>query len=322
MALVPMHRRVAGVELGGTKCIAILGSGPDDIEAQFEVPTTTPDATLGRLRDQLAAWNQTRGFEALGIACFGPLDIEAGLIAATPKPGWSGTAVRHLLSDGLDLPSAFDTDVTGAALAEGTWGSAQDLGSYCYVTIGTGIGAGVIVNGQPVGGLGHAEVGHIRVARVPGDTWRGNCPFHGDCVEGLASGSAIAARIGGCASSLGENDPVWDLVSDALAQMLHALVLIATPERVILGGGVTNAQPHLMARLRDRLGASLAGYCRPLATTDARERFLQFSALGARVGPLGALALARTALAKPEKTAVKAAGSLTSRSQCGGRRRP
>jgi fructokinase len=314
MALLPMLRRVAGVELGGTKCIAILGSGPDDIEAQLEVPTTTPDATLGRLRDQLTAWNRKRGFEALGIACFGPLDIEAGMIADTAKPGWSGTAVRRLLSDGLDVPCALDTDVTGAALAEGAWGSAQDLGSFCYVTIGTGVGAGVIVNGMPVGGLGHAEVGHIRVARVPGDLWPGSCPFHGDCVEGLASGSAIAARIGGCASSLGENDPVWDLVADALAQMLHALVLIATPERIVLGGGVTNAQPHLLVRLRDRLGSSLAGYCRPLATTGARERFLQRSALGANVGPLGALALARTALVKPEENAVEATGSITARS--------
>lgn len=290
-----MRRRLAGVELGGTKCIAILGSGPDDIVAQAEVPTMTPDATLSRLRDILGEWHREKGFEALGIACFGPLDIETGAIAATAKPGWSGVAVRHQLSDGFDLPTAMDTDVTGAALAEGQWGCAQGLGSYCYVTVGTGIGAGVIVHGKPVAGLGHAEVGHIRVARVPGDTWHGNCPFHGDCVEGLASGSAIVARTGGSASGLDESDPVWDLVSDALAQMVHALALVATPERVIMGGGVINAQPHLLARLRDRLGVSLAGYSGPLAAPNARERFLQTSALGARVGPLGALALARSA---------------------------
>ena len=293
-----MHRRLAGIELGGTKCIAILGSGPDDIEMQAEVPTTTPDATLGELREILGRWYQSIGFEALGIGSFGPLDLETGAIAATSKPGWSGAAVRHRLSDGLNLPTLIDTDVTGAALAEGQWGAAQGLRSFCYITVGTGIGAGVIVNGKPVGGLGHAEAGHIRVGRVPGDNWRGNCPFHGDCVEGLASGSAIVARIGGCASGLAENDPVWDLVSDALAQLLHALALVATPERVIMGGGVINAQPHLVARIRDKMGKSLAGYSSPLATPDARERFLQTSGLGRNVGPLGALALARTALAE------------------------
>jgi len=293
-----MRRRLAGVELGGTKCIAILGSGPDDIQMQAEVPTTTPDATLGALRDILGRWHRDTGFEALGIGSFGPLDLETGSIAATPKPGWAGAAVRDRLSDGLDIPIAIDTDVTGAALAEGQWGAAQGLRSFCYITVGTGIGAGVIVNGKPVGGLGHAEAGHIRVGRVPGDSWHGNCPFHGDCVEGLASGSAIVARIGGSASGLAEDDPVWDLVSDALAQLLHALALVATPERVIMGGGVINAQPHLVARIRDNMGKSLAGYSSPLATPVARERFLQTSGLGRNVGPLGALALARAALAE------------------------
>lgn len=293
-----MGKRLAGVELGGTKCIAILGSGPDRIEAQVEVPTTSPDETLGRLRDILNDWHRSSGFEALGLASFGPLDIAAGTVAATAKPGWSGASVRDQLAAGFDLPHALDTDVTGAALAEGAWGCAQGLGSYCYVTVGTGVGAGIIVNGKPIAGLGHAEAGHIRVARVPGDSWPGNCPFHGDCVEGLASGSAIVARIGGSAVHLGDDDPIWDFVADALAQMLHALALIATPERVILGGGVINARPLLIARVRDRLGISLAGYSGPLAAPDARETFVRPSALGAHVGPLGALALARSALGR------------------------
>lgn len=291
-----MGNLLAGVELGGTKCIAILGSGPGRIEAQAEVPTTTPDETLGQLRTILNDWHRDTGFAALGLASFGPLDVEAGAIAATAKPGWAGAAVRHRLADGFNVPHALDTDVTGAALAEGAWGRAQGLGSFCYVTVGTGIGAGIIVNGRPVGGLGHAEAGHIRVARVPGDTWQGSCPFHGDCVEGVASGSAIVARSGGRASTLGEDDPIWDYVSDALAQMLHALALIATPERVIMGGGVINARPYLAARVRDRLGVSLAGYSGPLAATNEREKFVQLSALGGDVGPLGALALARSAL--------------------------
>jgi len=291
-----MSKRLAGVELGGTKCIAILGFGPDRIEAQVEVPTTTPDETLGRLRDILEDWHRGRGFEALGLASFGPLDIETGTIAATTKPGWSGAAVRRRLAHGFDVPHALDTDVTGAALAEGAWGCTQGLGSYCYVTVGTGVGAGIIVNGRPVAGSGHAEAGHIRVARVPGDNWPGNCPFHGDCVEGLASGSAIVARSGGSAANLSEDEPIWDFVADALAQMLHALALIAVPERVVMGGGVINARPYLVARVRDRLGASLAGYSGPLAAPGEREKFVQLSALGPDVGPLGALALARSAL--------------------------
>jgi fructokinase len=291
-----MTMRLAGVELGGTKCIAILGAGPGAVEASVEVPTTTPDETLDRLRCILDRWHRGAGFTALGIGSFGPLDLKTGAIAATPKPGWSGAPVLERLSGGLNIPTRIDTDVTGAALAEGRWGSAQGLGSHCYITVGTGIGAGIVVNGQPVGGLGHAEAGHIRVGRVHGDSWLGNCPFHGDCVEGLASGSAIVARIGGSASSLDESDPVWDLVSDALAQLAHTLALIATPERIVLGGGVINAQPHLLARVRDHMGTSLAGYCAPLATADARDRFISTSALGRHVGPLGALAIGLSAV--------------------------
>lgn len=293
-----MNMRVAGVELGGTKCVAILGSGFDAIDEMVEVRTTTPDATLGQLRETLDRWHAGAGFAALGIASFGPLDLSAGTVAATPKPGWAGARVFATLTEGYGVPAAFDTDVTGAALAEGRWGSAIGLPSYCYVTVGTGIGAGVIVNGRPAGGMDRAEAGHIRMARVAGDDWAGSCPFHGDCVEGLASGSAIAARIGRPAGSLAPDDPAWELAADALAQLLHALALIAVPQKIILGGGVINAQPHLLPRIRHRLGASLAGYCAPFDAVAAREDRVCTSALGNKVGPLGALALAISSLAK------------------------
>ena len=287
-----MTVRIAGVELGGTKCVAVLGTSAGTIEATVEVPTTTPAETLGRLRATLDAWHADAGFAAIGIGCFGPLDLDKGAVAATAKPGWSGAPILAPLSDGFGVPAFIDTDVTGAALAEGRWGSARDVDSYCYITVGTGVGAGIIVAGQPVRGLGHAEAGHIHVGRMADDDWPGSCPFHGDCVEGLASGSAIAARSDGRAATLETDDPLWDPVAHALARLLQTLALVAVPRRIVMGGGVINRRPHLLPMIRDRLGDSLAGYCAPLKTGAAREAFVTTSALGAEVGPLGTVAIA------------------------------
>lgn len=291
-----MTIRIAGVELGGTKCIAVLGTASGMIEASVEVPTTSPEQTIGRLRATLDEWHRGAGFAAIGIGSFGPLDLATGAIAATAKPGWSGAPILAPLSQGFGVPAFIDTDVTGAALAEGRWGSARDVQSYCYITVGTGVGAGVIVAGQPVRGLGHAEAGHIHVGRVPGDDWAGSCPFHGDCVEGLASGSAIAARTGGKGATLPADDRIWDLVAHTLARLVHTLALVAVPERVIMGGGVITARPHLLPLVRAHLGDSLAGYCAPLEGVEVRERFISGSALGPDVGPLGTLAIALAGL--------------------------
>ncbi|MDQ2877489.1 MAG: ROK family protein, partial [Pseudomonadota bacterium] len=212
-------RRLQGVELGGTKCICILATGPDDIRDEVRIPTTTPDETLGAITTTLKRWS---GYEALGIASFGPVSIDRdaadyGHITATTKQGWTDTDICARLAKVAGVPVGFNSDVAGAALGEGRWGAAQDVADHAYITVGTGVGVGLVLGGEPTNGMTHPELGHIRPVRLPGDDWPGACDFHGDCVEGLASGSAIRARTGKRADELAEDDPVWHSVAHALA---------------------------------------------------------------------------------------------------------
>ena len=286
---------IAGVELGGTKCVCVLASGPDAVREEVRLPTTTPGETLGAIRAVLERWKADEGFAALGIASFGPLELDDrspryGQVVATPKPGWSGadlTALAH----GLDVPTAIDTDVNGAAFAEGRWGAARGLRSFAYVTVGTGIGVGTVIEGRTVRGLGHSEAGHLRIGRLPGDDWPGVCPYHGDCVEGLASGPAVRARAGRPGDELSPDDPAWEMVVHALGAMLHNLVLTTAPERVLVGGGVAGGQAWIFPRLRRALVESLAGYATADRIEADIEAFVQPPALGGRAGPLGAIAL-------------------------------
>src|SRR5579864_2436407 len=191
----------AGVELGGTKCVAILAGSPDDIVAREVIATTSPEETLTAIERRLLDWQNIHHFDALGIASFGPIDVDPcsptyGHMLATPKPGWAGADIAGRLQSAIGVAAPFDTDVNGAALAEMRWGAGQGFEDFAYITVGTGVGVGLIVRGRPTRGFGHCELGHIRVARLPGDDWKGSCPFHGDCVEGLASGSALKARFG------------------------------------------------------------------------------------------------------------------------------
>ncbi|UUR08118.1 ROK family protein [Sphingomonas glaciei] len=273
---------LAGVELGGTKCVCILAHGPSEILAQVTLPTGERDATLASIRATLDGWR----FAALGIASFGPLDLARGCIGNTPKPGWSGADLTTL---GAGVPTVIDTDVNGASLAEGRWGAARGLASWAYVTVGTGIGVGSIVAGRPVTGLGHSEAGHLRVPRSD-PTWPGACRFHGDCVEGLASGPAIAARTGRRGETLPPDHPVWAEVAEALAGLCHNLALTSLPERILVGGGVVTGRPELLTLVRARLAASLAGYGAS-AGLDL-DNYLITPALGPLAGPLGAIALA------------------------------
>jgi fructokinase len=279
----------AGVELGGTKCVAILASGPERILARETVPTTSPDATLGRLSEILEGWKREE-FRALGIASFGPLDLEAGTIASTPKPGWRGAEVRQWLERAAGVPTVFDTDVNGAALAEMRWGAGHEMNDFAYVTVGTGVGVGLIVSGKPTRGFAHCELGHIRVARLPGDTFAGSCPFHGDCVEGLAAGPSLKARAGDRVADLANDDPIWESVAWALAQLCHAIVCAAAPRAIAIGGGVIENQPHLLSRIEGLLAESLNGYIEIPGSGYVRP-----PALGSDAGPLGAIALAMTA---------------------------
>lgn len=292
---------LAGVELGGTKCICLLASGPDDIREEVRVETTTPAETLGAIRAVLARWHDQQGFASVGVASFGPLELDAeaaryGCIVNTSKAGWSGADVLAPLR-GFGVPIGLDTDVNGAALAEGRWGGARNLDSYAYITVGTGIGVGSVVRGRTVRGLGHSEAGHLRIPRMRGATWPGVCPFHGDCVEGLASGPAIQNRAGAAGYRLTASDPVWDEVVHALAALLHNLVLTTAPQRILIGGGVVGGQPFLLPRLRTALIESLNGYGAAPEIAEAIESFVAAPVLADRAGPLGAIALAQDALA-------------------------
>lgn len=297
---------LAGVELGGTKCICILATGPDDIRKQVVVPTTQPGTTLAAIDRVLASWRtQCDPIAALGIASFGPLDLRResptyGFIRKTAKTDWIDTDVRGRLARSVAEPVEFDTDVNGAALAEHRWGDAQGLDDLAYVTVGTGVGVGLIADGSPVHGCGHPELGHLRIARLPGDTWPGSCPYHGDCVEGLASGTAIAARTGVAAGELPPDHWAWESVAFALSQLLHALVVTTSPRKILLGGGVLTGQPHLLQQVRSKLKSSLNAYVDP---SEADPDFLHYivpPGLGALAGPLGAIALAAQALVDAE----------------------
>jgi fructokinase len=295
-------RLVAGVELGGTKCVCVLGTGPDDVRAQERLATTDPATTLARIESVLGNWVAQHGvIAALGVASFGPLALRKeqpayGSIVATTKPGWSHTDIVNRFADRFGVPVGFDTDVNGAALAEGRWGAARGLRNFAYVTVGTGIGVGLIVNGAPVLGCNHTEMGHIRIVRKAGDVWPGICAFHGDCVEGLASGPAIEARAGTSADRLGADHAVWPYVAHTLGQLLHAMVLTTAPERILLGGGVMTAQSHLFERVREELRRSLNRYVEADEVAAGLSRYVTAPGLGTQAGPLGALALALDAV--------------------------
>ena len=290
--------RRAGVELGGTKCVCTLAYSPEDIIDQRTVPTTTPGETLPAILETLEHWSGYHGFAALGIASFGPIDLDPlsashGQVLATTKQGWPGTDVRGILSAPFDVPVGFDTDVNGAALAEIAWGCARGLEDFAYVTVGTGVGVGLVVHGRPTRGIGHSEWGHVRIPRSPADTQPSVCRFHDDCVEGLASGSALVARLGGRAvEDVAPDDPVWEPIVHSLAMMCHALVCAAGPRRIAIGGGVVSGQRHLIERIEAALVRSLNGYMR----LPVSGGYVVSPALGGSAGPLGSIAVADRAL--------------------------
>jgi fructokinase len=284
----------AGVELGGTKCVAMLARGRDDILERASVPTTSPEATLAAIEQLLEQWKAGPGFDALGIASFGPVDLDRGSasyghIVHTSKPGWSDSDVAGRLERAAGVPTAFDTDVNGAALAEMRWGAGRGFDDFAYITVGTGVGVGLIVNGKPTRGFAHSELGHIRPARLPGDDYAGRCPYHGDCVEGLASGPALEARLDG--RKIGDvtaDDPVWEPIAWTLAQLCHVIVCAAAPRAIAIGGGVIEGQRHLLERIEAMLVASLNGY---MQLPQGRP-YIRYPELGPDAGPLGAIALA------------------------------
>lgn len=285
---------IAGLELGGTKCVAILGDDPEHIAERVSVPTTDPATTLAALDAVLDGW--AGRFSCIGIAAFGPLDLDPasaryGTVTATTKPGWDGTALHRHYAERYRVPTAIQTDVVGAALAEGRWGAARGLADHVYITIGTGIGVGVISGGRPIGGVAHGEAGHSRIARMPGDDFAGACPFHGDCVEGLIAGPALAKRTGKAGGRIADDDRVWAAFAHDLAGLLHNLVLTVAPARIAIGGGVMTGRPGLFAPVRAALAASLDGYGMFVAYAAELEERVGPPGLGDLAGPLGAIAM-------------------------------
>ncbi len=280
------------METGGTWCVCAIGSGPDDVERIERFPTAGPRETLERI---VKFFRDSAPVEAIGVGSFGPVELDPasphwGYVTTTPKPGWRHTAVATVLQDALGTPVAFDNDVNAAALAEHTWGAGRGFASLCYLTVGTGIGAGLVVEGSPWHGLVHPEVGHIRVPHDrERDPFDGVCPVHGDCWEGLASGPAIEQRWSADPRTLAGDHPAWVLEADYLALGVLSIVLIASPERVIVGGGVMDGSP-LLPLVRERFTALLAGY---LESPRLNDDYLVPRALGDRAGVLGAIALAQ-----------------------------
>jgi fructokinase len=293
---------LGGIEAGGTKFVCVVGTPPGGIVREARFPTRDPAATIA---DAIAFFREAaadgHGIAALGVAAFGPLELRPGhprrgAITTTPKPGWSGTDLAGPLGDALGVPVGVDTDVNGAALAEGRWGAAQGLGSFVYVTVGTGVGGGAVVGGAPVHGLPHPEMGHVGVTRLAGDDFPGVCPFHGDCLEGMASGPAIAARWRRPAQDLAGDDLARAVEIEAhyLAAGLRNVVYALAPERIVVGGGVA-AMPGLLPAVGARLADALAGY--PGLPEHTSGGFVVPPGLGAGAGAAGALALAEAALA-------------------------
>lgn len=291
---------VAGVELGGTKAIAVLAHGTTVVE-RLRIPTTDPEATLGALAERFETWfGGDTPPAAIGIGSFGPVGLDPrrpdhGYITNTPKQGWSDTDVVGRFTR-FGVPVGFETDVAAAALAEGQWGAAAGCTDHAYITIGTGVGVGLVIAGRPLHGLVHPEAGHLRVRRRPDDTFAGVCPFHGDCIEGLAAGPAIAARAGAPAHELPADHPVWRDVATELGELVTSLVLTVSPQRIVIGGGVGAGRAGLVDEIRTAVGASLAGYVRGL-DDEGIAALVQPAALGDDAGPLGTVAVALGAMA-------------------------
>lgn len=290
-----------GVEAGGTKINCIVASDPQNILAEIRIPTTTPQETLPKVVEffkQVENENNISLF-SLGLGFFGPLclnpnDPEYGSITSTPKLTWRNTMIVFYFQNNMGLPVAFDTDVVAAALGEGKWGSAQGCKDFIYLTVGTGVGGGIISNGSPVHGLIHPEVGHMFLPHDKvKDPFAGHCPSHGDCLEGLISGPSIKARWGQTAETLPANHPAWDLESDYLGFALANLVLSYSPQRIILGGGVMKI-PGLIEAVRQKTVKILNNYVQSDSLLQHTNEFIQFPGLADRAGVLGAVALAQT----------------------------
>jgi fructokinase len=296
-----MTKLYGGIEAGGTKFVCAVGSGPGEIHAETRFATTDPRETIGRTIEFFQREAGVKALAAVGIAAFGPVDPDPrsktyGHITSTPKQGWRDTDLAGPVKDALGVPVGFDTDVNGAALGEWRWGAARDLETFVYLTIGTGIGGGGLINGSLMHGLLHPEMGHMRIPHDwEEDPYAGRCPYHGDCLEGLASGPAIGERWGQPAEKLEEDHAAWPLQARYVALALVNIILSLSPQRIVLGGGVMG-QGRLYPMVRDQVLHLLNGYVQSPAILEDIGSFIVAPGLGDKAGVLGAFALAERSL--------------------------
>ena len=290
-----MEKLFGSIEGGGTKFVCAVGTGPEAINEEIRFPTTTPDETLGRA----VAFFKKYTISAIGLASFGPLDLNPtsptyGFITTTPKPGWTGTNLVACFREAFDVPIAFDTDVNTSAFGEYFWlPENRGLDSLIYFTIGTGIGAGAVINGKVVHGLTHPEAGHVRLPHdLQKDPFPGGCPFHGDCFEGLANGPAISKRWNQSADSLPDGHPAWNLEAEYIAAALANVICILSPQRIVLGGGVMERQ-FLFPLIRNRVREILNGYVSSPVIAGTMNDYITPPRLGKHSAILGAMAMAK-----------------------------
>ncbi len=293
-----MEKFFGGIEAGGTKFVCTVGSGPNNIVAETRFPTTGPEETLGKAISFFKEYQKDRKLDALGIATFGPLDLNPnsttyGYITKTPKPGWSDVDFLGVMEAELKIPIGFDTDVNGALLGEHRWGAAQGLDNSIYLTIGTGIGGGAMINGKLVHGLVHPEMGHVMLPpRADDPDPEGHCAYHGNCLEGMAAGPALEKKWSIRAENLPKDHPAWDLEAYYLATALHGFICTLSPQRIVLGGGVMN-QRHLFSLVRHKTQKSLRDYVQHPVLLENIDTYIVPPALGNKAGVLGAIALAQ-----------------------------
>ncbi|RKD31153.1 ROK family protein [Lacrimispora algidixylanolytica] len=282
--------RLGALEAGGTKMVCAIGNENGEILERISIPTEAPDITMPKLISYFA----DKEIEALGIGCFGPIDLNRdsdtyGCITTTPKLAWKNYNIVKMFQEALNVPIGFDTDVNGSALGEATWGISKGLESSMYITIGTGIGTGIITNGKLLHGMLHPEGGHLLLSRHPNDSFEGTCPYHKTCLEGLASGPAIEARWGEKGIQLAERREVWELEAYYIAQALVDYIMVLSPQRIVIGGGVTH-QEHLMPLIREEVKRQLAGYIDTKELLNMDE-YVVLPSLNDNQGIMGALKL-------------------------------
>lgn len=296
-----MDELFGGIEAGGTKFVCMAGTDPDHIDREVRFPTSTPQETLKQVVEFFAPYDRQKRLLGIGIGSFGPVDLHQtsptyGYITSTPKPGWQNADICGSLTAKINVPVVFDTDVNAAAFGELYWSGSRDvLDPFVYITVGTGIGVGVIANGAPIHGLVHTEGGHILIPHdKQKDPFAGICPYHQDCLEGLAAGPAIKARWGKAAQDLPPDHPAWDLEAHYIATALCNIIMMYSPKRIVVGGGVAQ-HPGLLDTIREKTARLVNGYVRSDVITKDIAHYIIPPTLGNQAGVLGSIALAMNA---------------------------